>query len=314
MFGKRSPSIQRWCPAAGRPTSRSSVGGRSSRCSVRSPTRCCRGRSAIVAVTGEAGIGKSRLVHEVVSPLAGVPSLTRCVLEGACAPYGESNVWWPVAGAALTRLGLDRSNGPEDARQRIVRQLSVFDELQPGTPQFDRIVELILHLVGQPSALDALGPIATRDAVVAAVVSGLRARASRSPVVIWVDDVQWAAPVMLELLESVARQLSGLPVLVVTTCRPDGDSPVDWPPPVDPALDVAPLDRTAGHTRVGHAGGRRGRTRAARRGDRPDHHAQRRQPVVPHRVGTTRHSERRRDRRPAAGFVAGADRGAASTS
>jgi tetratricopeptide (TPR) repeat protein len=105
-----------------------------------------------------------------------------------------------------------------------------------------------------------LGPIATRDAVVAAVVSGLRARASISPVVIWVDDVQWAAPVMLELLESVARQLAGLPVLVVTTCRPDGDSPVDWPPPVDPALtlhlSIEPLATSESATLAAAAAGR----------------------------------------------------------
>ena len=62
------------------------------------------GRSAIVAVTGEPGIGKSRLVDEVVTTIMAERPDT-FLLEGVCAPYGESNVWWPVAGGLLGRLG-----------------------------------------------------------------------------------------------------------------------------------------------------------------------------------------------------------------
>jgi tetratricopeptide (TPR) repeat protein len=196
------------------------------------------GRSAIVAVSGEAGIGKSRLVQEAVRALA-VARPETVVLEGACAPYGESNVWWPVAGSVLTSLGLDRADTSEEARRRVVRRLEPVAEVEPGGPEFERMVELVMHLLGQPSALDALGPAATRDAVVAGLVAALRRRAVRTPVVVWVDDVQWAAPVLLEVLESVARQLAGLPVLIVTTHRPESESTADWPPPVDPALTLS---------------------------------------------------------------------------
>ena len=201
-------------------------------------TTVASGRSAIVAVSGEAGIGKSRLLGEAIAGLVNAWPDT-FLLEGACAPYGETNVWWPVAGGVLQQLGLDRNLGAGgDPRQRVVDRLTPFEELRAGSPQFDRLVEVVLHLTGQPSALDHLGPAAVRDAVVSGMVSGLRLRAERSPVVIWVDDVQWAAPLLLELLEALARQLAGLPVLIATTLRADGDASEGWPPAADPALSL----------------------------------------------------------------------------
>jgi class 3 adenylate cyclase/tetratricopeptide (TPR) repeat protein len=195
------------------------------------------GRSAIVAVSGEAGIGKSRLLGEAIAGLVNAFPDT-FLLEGACAPYGETNVWWPVAGGVLQHLGLDRNLDDGDPRERVVECLSPFDELRPGTAEFERVVEFVLHLTGHPSALDHLGPVAVRDAVVNGMVSGLRNRAEKSPVVIWVDDVQWAAPVLLDLLESLARQLAHLPVLIATTLRADGDVSDAWPPAADPALSL----------------------------------------------------------------------------
>ncbi len=195
------------------------------------------GRSAIAAISGEAGIGKSRLVGEAIAPLLAAQPDT-LVLEGACAPYGESNVWWPVAGGLMARFGLDRNSPVADSRRRFSRRLAGFADYEPGTPEFERAVDVVMHLLGQPSGLDVLGPAGIRDAVVAGVVDALRRRARRAPVVIWVDDIQWAAPVLLDLLETVARQLAGLPLVIVTTCRPDDRGSVDWPPPMDPALTM----------------------------------------------------------------------------
>jgi class 3 adenylate cyclase/tetratricopeptide (TPR) repeat protein len=217
------------------------------------------GRSAIVAVAGEPGIGKSRLVHEVVTPLIEADPDT-LVVEGSCAPYGESNVWWPIAGGILERLGLDRGSTGEEARRRVIRRLTPFAELKVGTQEFDRLVEVVLHLLEQPSALDDLSPAATRDTVFNGIVGGLRRRAEIAPVVVWIDDLQWAAPMLLELLESVARSLTGLPVLIITTYRPNEDDADEWPPPVDPALTLhlplGPLSEVESEALVAEAAGR----------------------------------------------------------
>ena len=49
------------------------------------------------------------------------------LLEGVCAPYGESNVWWPVAGGLLARLGLDRNSLTDESRARVIERLESYD-------------------------------------------------------------------------------------------------------------------------------------------------------------------------------------------
>src|SRR5690606_27596122 len=119
------------------------------------------------------GIGKSRLVSEALRPvLARHPDAL--VLEGSCAPYGEPNVWWPLAGGILRDIGLDRSGTPDEVRDRIRRrlpQLAAIEDPADGViPEAEQRIELVMHLLGQPSALDELGPAAIRDAVVARIV------------------------------------------------------------------------------------------------------------------------------------------------
>ncbi len=217
------------------------------------------GRSAVASISGEAGIGKSRLVREAITPLLTARPDT-LLLEGACAPYGESNVWWPVAGGLMARFGLDRNASVDDSRRRFTRRLAAVDDYPPDTPEFERAVDVVMHLLGQPSGLDVLGAASLRDAVVAGVVDALRRRARRAPVIIWIDDTQWAAPVLLELLETIARQLAGLPLVIITTCRPNDQGSIDWPPPIDPALtmhlSLDALDPADSAALVGRAAGK----------------------------------------------------------
>ncbi len=195
------------------------------------------GRSAIITVAGEAGIGKSRLVHEAVRLLASQRPNT-LIIEGACAPYAEPNVWWPVVGGLVTRLGFNRNGTPAEVRRGVSRILDRIEDFSSDPSRRDGMVELVMHLLGQPSALDALGPVATRDAVFAVIVQALRRRSGRGPVVVWVDDIQWAAPLLLELLESAARQLAGAPLLIVTTERPNEHDGFTWPPASEHVLTL----------------------------------------------------------------------------
>ena len=76
------------------------------------------GRSAVVAVSGEAGSGKTRLVNEALEDF---PSRNVTIYAGVCAPYGENNVWSPIATALYRRL--DRSSAvPLDRLNEVLRE------------------------------------------------------------------------------------------------------------------------------------------------------------------------------------------------
>ncbi|MEX2626986.1 MAG: hypothetical protein WD225_08870, partial [Ilumatobacteraceae bacterium] len=144
------------------------------------------------------------------------------VLEGSCSPYGDANVWAPISAAIAQHLGTDPAG----------------EEL-----------EAVLHLLGEPSELDRLDPAGARDVLFATVIAGIRRRAASNPMVVWIDDLQWAHHLLIDLLEVIVRSTVDLPVLVMTAARPDGQQRSDdvrWPPLVDRVttfqLPLEPLD------------------------------------------------------------------------
>src|ERR1700693_4565393 len=69
----------------------------------------------LVTVLGVAGVGKSRLTRELLSKLADGPR----VLEGSCLPYGEGITFWPIAEMVKHAAGIEDSDDPATARDKI---------------------------------------------------------------------------------------------------------------------------------------------------------------------------------------------------
>ena len=196
------------------------------------------GRSAIVSVTGEAGAGKTRLVAEALDSF---PSRSVTIFSGACAPYGETNVWAPIATALFRRLELDQ-DAPPDLLREVSRAKGVeLYGFEADDPVLGRFVEGVLHLIGHPSELDHVPPAQAREILFALIVEGIRRRTRTGPVVLWIDDLQWADVLIVELLQRIARSLVDRPLLIVTAQRDDVD--IDWPPVSDHPVTVRmPLD------------------------------------------------------------------------
>jgi class 3 adenylate cyclase len=199
-------------------------------------------QGVLLAVSGDSGVGKSRLIEDIIEPI-------RCadraaVLEGACVPYGEANVWWPIAMALSGYLGVEPDEGVE-----IIRSLAATKAGDLGLPQQDieTMVEVFVHLLGRPSGIDRLEPTAARNAVHAAVTSVLMHRSNGRPIIIVIDDLHWADPMLLDLLEHCVRALSRHPFALITAMRTGHD--VAWPPATDrttvAALNLQPLGREA---------------------------------------------------------------------
>jgi class 3 adenylate cyclase/tetratricopeptide (TPR) repeat protein len=209
------------------------------------------GKPATVVVTGEAGVGKTRLVSELAR-FVGELEGSR-VLWGRCTPYGEGRDLRPLADWVRTVCGITVADlgDPAQMADRVRRTIARLEPLAGSAP-----VEPLLALVGlsegetpppREAAAPGAGPLREQTApAVAALLSGL---AATRPLVVVVDDLQWAVPDLLDALVAVAERLAGA-VLLVVAGRSDLLTPTGraawWEALPDPELlPVLPLERVS---------------------------------------------------------------------
>lgn len=200
------------------------------------------GRGVLLHVNGENGVGKSHFVDEVIRRAREIGEVS--VLEGACVPYGEANVWWPIASALSNYLDLDTGVAIDAARSTaLARAQQMFPSIDAAGAE--RLVDVFTHLLGYPSPIDRLDPTNARNTIHQTVAMVLEARSHRGPMVLSVDDVHWADPVVLDLLEHLVASLSRHSFLLITAMRPGHDAL--WPPRSDRgtvvSITLQPLTR-----------------------------------------------------------------------
>ena len=154
----------------------------------------------LVTVLGAAGVGKSRLVH------AFLQSVKRgaTVLHGRCLAYGGV-AYGAIVQVLAQATGIDPAD-PAPGRQRLA-------DLVAGDEQAARIVERVEQVLGLRP-----GPGPPED-VRWALQRLLELLARRRPLVIAIDDLQWAEPTLLDLVEQLAELVRGAPLLLVCMAR-----------------------------------------------------------------------------------------------
>jgi class 3 adenylate cyclase len=157
----------------------------------------------LFTLLGAAGVGKSRLVLEL---LAG-PAEHANVLRGRCLSYGEGITFHPVAEAIRGAAGVERDDDAETAKGKLARLLD-------GAEDRERIASLVGGLLAWDQ------PGATEDAFWA-VRKLFEHLARERPLVVVFDDVHWAEPTFLDLVEHLADWTRAAAVLLVCVARPE---------------------------------------------------------------------------------------------
>jgi class 3 adenylate cyclase/tetratricopeptide (TPR) repeat protein len=178
-------------------------------------------RCVLLTVVGEPGVGKSRLAEEFVASLEPPAS----VLRGRCLPYGEGITFWPIREMVREAAAALDEHSPKEAESRI---RSV---LEPGAD-----AELIATRVAQAIGL-SFG-VASREEIAWAIRRWFETLAERGPLVVVVDDVQWAEDTLRDLLADLARLSSGAPILLLCLARPEL---LDEVPGWSPTIRLGPL-------------------------------------------------------------------------
>jgi serine/threonine protein kinase len=176
------------------------------------------GNGQVVLLNGEAGIGKSRLVQELKEHVAANPQawLTECY----CSPYHQSSALYPLI-ELLERVVLQFE--AEDAAPKKLHKIEGFLAeyglaLPETTPLFATLLSIPLSENYPPLNLS---PQQQKHKTLEALLSVLLTRASQQPLLFVLEDLHWADPSTLELLNLFIGQAPTTKLCVLLTFRPD---------------------------------------------------------------------------------------------
>lgn len=184
------------------------------------------GTGGVVFVTGEPGIGKTRMVHELRRAFGGTtPQYGRSLwLEGRCVSYGGSIPYWPFRDLFRSWLGVGGDEPELRVRVALRRQV---DRL--FADRSDDIVPYLAALLGitptdaEASRIDQLSPEALQYRTFEVVRHTLDALAAAGPVTVVLEDLHWADATSVQLLERLIGDTEDQAMVVICTLRPERD-------------------------------------------------------------------------------------------
>jgi tetratricopeptide (TPR) repeat protein len=196
--------------------------------------RASRGKGQTILLSGEAGIGKSRLAQELIDLIT--DERPRVVVL-ACTPPAAGIAFYPAIDALRRTLAATVEKGEEVVSEQALAEL--VDRVGLGRGSTLAVLAHALGLV--PDSTD-LAPAARRRILLHALQAWLLYHASDRPLLILVEDLHWSDPSLLELLREVNDLLPGLPAMLFATYRSDFVLP--WPDRATTLrLTLPPLDR-----------------------------------------------------------------------
>ena len=177
-----------------------------------------RGAGQVVFISGEAGLGKSRLVHEFRERLEDdhVWLLGRCISYGADIPYV------PIVDLARSACGVEEADDEAVIIDKLARRV---DELGGDPTNLPYLRFLLSVDPGDPSVLDE-DPMLRKPRVFEAFRDVLLAAVRDRPVVLVIEDLHWIDPPSAELLSFVIDAVPDARMLIVLTHRPEWESPL----------------------------------------------------------------------------------------
>ena len=178
------------------------------------------GNGQVVLISGEAGIGKSRLLREMTQQAADQGWIQ---LSFRCLPYYQNTAFFPVAQSLERVMQLRREDSVETKLEKLEKYLGDFRKIQPGDFPLLAALLSLPHPAAYPAL--ALTPQRQKQSTQQALQALLLEHAERLPVLLIVEDLHWADASTLELITMVIEQVASARLLMLLTFRPDFTAP-----------------------------------------------------------------------------------------
>jgi class 3 adenylate cyclase len=177
------------------------------------------GEGQVVLLSGEPGIGKSRLTAALLERLAREPH-TR--LRYFCSPQHTDSAFYPIIGQIERAAGWAHNDAPQ-------AKLDKLDALLKQTSASQQDAALIAELLSLPNdgrypALD-LNPEQRRQRTLGALIAQMESLTRQNPLLMIFEDAHWTDPTSLELFGRAVDRITSLRVLLIVTFRPEFDPP-----------------------------------------------------------------------------------------
>ena len=170
----------------------------------------------LVTIVGVPGIGKSRLVAELFRVVADDPTELMYWRQGRSLPYGDGVTFWALGEMVKAQAGILETDSPEEAEQKLHASVA---ELIPDGADAHWVKGHLRPLAGLGS--DVAAGSDRREEAFSAWRRYFEGLAERSPLVLVFEDLHWADDHLLDFVEHLVDWVSGVPMLIVCTARPE---------------------------------------------------------------------------------------------
>jgi predicted ATPase len=179
------------------------------------------GQGHMVVLSGEAGIGKSRLVQAVKDAIIGAATLR---VEYRCSPSHQHSALYPVIAHLERVLAWHQDDTPADRLRKLE------EALRPYPLPLAEVVPLLAALLAMPLPDDRYPPLTLtpqrqKQKTLEALLTWLLVLAEQQPVLFIVEDLHWIDPSTLEFLTLLVEQGPTTRLLTLLTCRPEFQVP-----------------------------------------------------------------------------------------